>query len=274
MQIEITETPPSFNLELDYYVESTLKSFKEEVFDSLYEQHKKHNVERLLLSDGMDSSFIALCLQEIGIPFKPLSFIFSKKQNHVTKEIINFCKANAFIPSFFLIEKELFFKHVEYLTYEKKIAYPVLNGYYVDYMLNNFQENFFSGMSVEFKYYNNSYISLGMVGPYLVKRNNPNRLFGFASSRTFLAYINNPVFQANYKIDLSKLERDDEYYIRDLIYTSIFPNLNIKRKTSWDDNHITIKFEKEYLPKIKKEVPWVFELKNYKFYVDQYFKKD
>lgn len=274
MQITITENPPSLDVKLDYSVEPTLKSFKEEVLNSLYENYKKHNVERLLLSDGMDSSFIALCLQELGISFKPLSFVFSKKQNHVTKEINSFCKTFGFTPSYFVIKKEPFFKHVDFLTYEKKIAYPVLNGYYVDYMLNNFTENFFSGMTVEFKYFFNSYLELGMVTPYLVKRNNPDRLFGFADSRTFLAYINDPIFLKYYKADCRQLERDDQWYIRDLIYTDIFPNIGKKRKMGWEDEIITKSFYETplpHLPTIKKEVPWVFQMKNYNFYVDDYF---
>lgn len=272
MQVTFTENPPSFNLEIDYSVEESLKSFKEEVLSTLYDLYKKHNVERLLLSDGMDSSFTALCLQELGITFRPLSFIFSKQKNFVTEDIVKFCNKNGFTPSFFVIEPEPFFKHIEYLTEEKKLAYPVLNGYYVDYMLNNFSENFFSGMTCEFKYYDNKYIDFGMIAPYLVKRNNLNRLYGFANSRTFLSYINNPIFLNNYKIDRSKLRRDDPFFIRDLIYTNIYPEMGIKRKSGWDDQIITKPFEQKYLPKIKKEVPWVFKLENYKFYVDDYFK--
>lgn len=271
MQIIFKENPPTFNLKIDYSVEKDLKSFKEEVLTTLYNQHKKHNIERLLLSDGMDSSFIALCLQELGLSVKPLSFIFGRNKNHVTEEIVRFCKEFSITPSFFVIEKEPFFKHVEYLTEEKKIAYPVLNGYYVDYVLNNFEENFFSGMTCEFKYYDNSYIDFGMIAPYLVRKNNPDRLFGFANSRTFLAYINDPIFLKYYKVDRAKLERNDEFYIRDLIYTYIYPNLRIKRKSSWNDNVITKSFSLEYNPKIRKTLPWVFQLINYKFYVNAYF---
>lgn len=273
MEIYFSINPPNLDVKIDYSVESSLKSFKEEVLETLYSHHKNYKIERLLLSDGMDSRFIALCLKELGISFKSLSFVFSKTSNSITERITAFTKKIGVTSSFFVMEKENLCKHVEYLTYEKKIAYPIANGYYLDYLVNTYEENFFSGASVEFKYRNNEYVDVVMVGPNLVRKNNPNRLFGFANSRTFLSYINNPKFLATYKIDRESLPRKDDWYIRDLIYTDIFPDLDVVLKGGhWYDGDFRYRFDNHLLIEAKKEVPWVFQLKNYRFYVQEYFK--
>lgn len=266
----IIKSPPSISVELDYSVHKDLKSYKEEVLDSLYKIYKKHSVDRLLLSDGRDSSFIAMCLKELGISFKPLSIIFSKYQTLTTSKIINFCKSINVTPSFFVIEEEAFLNHVKVLTYDKKIAYPMIMGYYSDFLTTQLQDKFFCGFGSEFRYEGNGELSIGMHTPALLLERYPDFFFNFKNSRVLFSYVNHPMFKKYYKLNQMSIPRPDIWYIRDLIYNSEFSNLSLEPKQPWHDNALVKKFN-EFLPEIKKEIPWVFELNKVVFDVNKYF---
>jgi hypothetical protein len=125
-------------------------------------------------------------------------------------------------------------------------------------------------MGSEFKLYDNR-IKL-MQGPQLVKQNNPDRLFEFVSSRTFLSYINHPSFISNYKKPVPENYRKD-LYARDQIYTACYPDIFIEHKRGPDDNHIAELFRRDIFPLIRNKIPWLPITTNYFFNVDEYFNR-
>ena len=56
-----------YNIDIDYSVKDTLKTFKEEVLDELYAQYSLHGNMPVMFSGGMDSTFIVRSLIELGI---------------------------------------------------------------------------------------------------------------------------------------------------------------------------------------------------------------
>lgn len=274
MKSFIDEFTLQLKVEIDYSVESNLKSFKEEVLETLYKDYKLNNVDCLLLSDGMDSRFLSLCIRELNIPITCISFAFNNELNEIKQRINDHVKKYNLKHEYFFVEKEKFFKHLDFLTFDKNIAYPVINGYYIDFVLNNFKNSkFFSGASCEFKLYDCQYIVLGMSNPYFMNINNPKQLFGFYNSRCFLSYINSPIFLSNYDRNPKTLYRSDEWFIRDLIYQSCFPDLTVNLKGLYEDKEIVSEYNRHYHKKIIEKHPFFFSIKNFNFNVANYFKK-
>lgn len=265
-----------YEIVLDYSVEKDLKSFKEEVLNSLYNIHKELSIENQTFSGGMDSVFILRSLLELGITPKLHTFSFFKNQTDydslLAKEQCK--KFGVKEPEFFYLDKNAFFDHVKFTTFDRKIAFPFLHGYYVDYFLSTKKdEKFFCGMSVEYK------TSDGIItmnpGPFIVKKHNPNRLYGFDDSRTFLAYINHSLFKENYlnKNPTNKRYGENVWYIRDLVYKSCYPEIDIIKKTFPYDKHIVEEFESNLSPVIQALRPAVFRTIPFRFDAKEYLDK-
>jgi hypothetical protein len=264
-----------FHVDIDYSVENSLKSFKEEVLDCLYEKYKNKNIVNLMYSGGMDGTFILKSLLELGIKPELHTLSFSKDRSDYDSLLaINRSKKFGMnVSNFFYMDAKKIFKHLDFCTYEKKVAFPILNCYYVDYFLTeNKDKNFFCGMSCEFRVCpsNNHNIILNGAA-FRLKEHNPDRLHGFDNSRTFLSYVNNPVFKSNY------LKKTDHYlygenlwYARDLIYNDCYKDIEIIDKTPPQDNYIIPHFY-NIQHKIQKMYPEVFNVQPYIFDVKNYF---
>lgn len=268
-----------YKINIDYTVEKTLKPFKEEVLDHLYKLYRTNGELPLLFSGGMDSTFILRSLVELGIKPRTLSFSFTKEPDEDKDCVLvkSLCKKYGVPePEFFFIEENSFFEYASYLIHEKNIGYPMLHGYYMNYLLDSIpHQQFSTGMGSEFKLKNNV-ITLP-IGPQLVKQNNPYRLFDFASSQTFLSYINHEQFLLNYKIPLSELQeidgRVDLWYIRDLIYSSCYSDIVIRKKSPPLDSHIAEIFYEKFMPIIRQNHPVMMATKPFTFNVEEYFNR-
>jgi hypothetical protein len=265
-----------YRLSLDYSVEEGLKSFKEEVLDELNCVYKNFGVRSQTFSGGMDSTFILKSLLELGITPQLYTFSFSKDQtDYDSLRAIDQCKKFGLQePEFFYIDKYNFFKHIDMLTYEKKIAFPTLHCYYVDYFLSKMgEEKFFCGMACEYR--TSKGIITMNVAPPIIKYFNPNRLYGFASSKTFLAYVNDPIFKANFLKENPVIEQYGEniWHVRDLIYSDCYPEISIISKKAPNDSYITSDFYVHKLPTIKSLHPVVFLMQSYTFNAQDYFNK-
>jgi hypothetical protein len=263
-----------YRLSLDYSVEEELKSFKEEVLDELNCVYKNFGVRSQTFSGGMDSTFILKSLLELGITPQLHTFSFSKDQtDYDSLRAIDQCKKFGLQkPEFFYIDKYDLFKHIDILTYEKKIAFPILHCYYVDYFLSKMgEEKFFCGMACEYR--TSKGIITMNIGPPIIKHFNPNRLYGFASSKTFLAYVNNPIFKTNFLKENPVIERYGEniWHIRDLIYSDCYPEMGIIYKKAPNDDYITSDFYAHKLPTIERLHPVVFLMQPSKFNAQEYF---
>jgi hypothetical protein len=262
-----------YRLHLDYSVEEGLKSFKEEVLDTLNCVHKDSDVDSQMFSGGMDSTFILRSLLELGVTPRLHTLSFAKDQtDYDSLRVKDQCKKfGVKEPEFFYIDKYDFFKHVDILTYEKKVSFPTLHCYYVDYFLSKRgEEKFFCGMSCEYR--TSKGIIKMNVAPPIIKYFNPNRLYGFDSSKTFLSYVNNPIFKDNYLKDNPIIDSYGEniWYIRDLIYNDCYPEINIITKNPPDDNHISSGFYEHKLPVIQRLHPIVFLMQPFKFNAKEY----
>jgi hypothetical protein len=127
-----------YRISLDYSVEDSLKTFKEEVIDALNLVHKDFNVNDQMFSGGMDSTFILRSLLELGINPKLHTISFSKDQtDYDSLRAKDQCKKfGVQEPEFFYIDRDEFYKHVDFLTYGKGIAFPTLHCYFVDYFIS------------------------------------------------------------------------------------------------------------------------------------------
>jgi len=260
-----------YRVDLDYSVEANLKSFKEEVLNRLYTIHKEHAVNDLLFSGGMDSTVVLRALQELGVTPQLHSLSFSKDEtDYGTLLAKKQCKKfKAKEPEFFYLDKDDFFKHIKMLTYEKKIAYPFLQGYYMDYYLSKTGDTkFFSGMC-EYRTVNG--VVVLNPGPEFVRNIFFNRFYGFECSETFLAFVNDLKFKNNY-LKPTPIEKygQNVWYIRDLVYNNAYPELGMPPKRGHDDDYITVPYYKEMLTPIKNMYPmhfltkpWHFDAKDY-----------
>jgi hypothetical protein len=265
-----------YRVHLDYSVEDNLKTFKEEVLDVLNLAHKDFNVSDQMFSGGMDSTFILRSLLELGINPKLHTISFSKDQtDYDSLRVKDQCKRFGVPePEFFYIDRDEFFNHVDFLTYEKGRAYPTLHCYYVDYFLSrteNKNKSFFCGMSCEYRA-SNGFVTMN-IPPPIIKQANPNRLYGFDSSRTFLSYVNNPIFKDNYLKENPTIDiyGEDLWWIRDLIYSNCYSEIDIIAKHVPDDIHLTTDFYQHKLPTIRNLHPIVFLTKPFVFDVKKYF---
>lgn len=263
-----------YRVELDYSVEENLKSFKEEVLNQLYKHHKESSVDTLLFSGGMDSSLILRGLQELGINPKLYTLSHSKDgMDHAPLLARARCKQfGAKEPEVLHIDKDDLFKHIDNLTYKEGIAYPTTGAYTMDYALSKMGDiKLFCGMSCEYRCYSDGIIKLHL-GPPFLRATRPNRFYGFDSSETFLAFVNHPIFKANYLNPIPSIKPygDNVWYIRDLIYSDAYPELGTPTKRDNDEMHILEHFNEVVLPKIKAMYPipflmkpWVFDAKEY-----------
>jgi hypothetical protein len=265
-----------YRLHLDYSVEDDLKTFKEEVLDALNLTHKNFNVNDQMFSGGMDSTFILRSLLELGINPKLHTISFSKDQtDYDSLRAKDQCKEfGVQEPEFFYMDRDEFFKHVDFLTYEKNMAYPTLHCYFVDYFLSRMEmegKKFFCGMSCEYRA-SNGFITMN-VAPPIIKHANPDRLYGFDSSRTFLSYINNEIFKSNFLKETPNIYGygEDLWWIRDLIYNNCYPETKIITKTPPLAEYIAADFYSYKLPTILDMHPMVFLKKPFVFDVKKYF---
>jgi hypothetical protein len=263
-----------YRMHLDYSVEEGLKTFKQEVLNTLYSVYKDFNINDQMFSGGMDSTFILRSLLELGISPKLHTLSFLKDQtDYDSLQAKAQCKKfGVQEPEFFYIDKYDFFKHVDILTYEKKIAYPALHCYYVDYFLSTMEDRkFFCGMACEYRT-SKGFITMN-VAPPIIKYCNPDRLFGFASSETFLAFVNNPIFKDNYLKENGVIETYGEniWRVRDLIYSDCYPEIGIITKKVPEENYIASHFYEHKLPDIKRFHPIVFLMQPFHFNAQEYF---
>ena len=182
----------TFHIAIDYSVIKSLKDFKEEVLEELYTVHKRNKDAVLLYSGGMDGTFMLRCLQELDIHPEVLTFSFTKDNSDEECELVKQrCKKfGTKTPEFFYMDEEDIFKHMQYLIMERKTPYPMLHGYLMDYFLSKHRyNNFYCGMQGEYKLKQGRIIM--PFGPFLVRRNNPEQLLGYTTSRTFLSYFKN-----------------------------------------------------------------------------------
>lgn len=217
-----------YNIDIDYSVKDTLKTFKEEVLDELYAQYSLHGNMPVMFSGGMDSTFIVRSLIELGIKPKTSSFSFSTDNSDYESQLVKRRCAEHGLddPEFIYIDCDGFTNHCRYLNEERNIKYSSLHGYLVDYFLSKTGDiKFMSGMSCEYKIRDNNIIMLSL--PYTVKRNNPDRVFGFSTDRTFLSYFKHKQFIDNYKKKIPKIlnRNTDMWFVRDLIYMDCYPDI-------------------------------------------------
>lgn len=261
-----------FRVEIDYSVEENLKTFKEEVLNRLYTIHKEDSVNDLLFSGGMDSLFLLRSLQELGITPKLHSISFAKDYSDYDALLtIEQCKKFGLkIPEFFYMDSDKIINYIEFLTREKRIAYPALHGYYLDYYISHHENiNFFCGMSCEYRT-SNGFITLNPA-PSFFKKINPGRLHGFECSETFLAFINNPIFKENYlnPNPMLPIIGENIWRMRDLIYSDCYPEIGIIDKRRPDDNHIKNRYI-EVLNEINALYPEVRNIKPFRFNAKDY----
>jgi hypothetical protein len=270
-------TVNEYRMIIDYSVEENLKSFKEEVLEELYSIYKNEGISDLMFSGGMDSTFILRSLMELGIKPNLHTICFTKDASDYDGLVAKSrCKQYGLKePNFFYMDGYEIVKHIEMLTFEKKIAFPMLHGYYVDYFLSKVKDKkFYSGMLCEYKL-SNKIITMP-AGPIMVKLNNKNRLYGFSTSRTFLSYINHKKFIENYKrknntLNFESENQDNVWEIRNLIYTDCFPDIMIVEKDFPGDRKIANLFHTVLIPQIKEELPVNFLVEPFKFDVGEYF---
>lgn len=258
---------------IDYTVERNLKPFKQEVLDQLYTHHTLNKDMSLLFSGGMDSTFILRSLLELDIKPDLYTLSFSQRHDDYECELAKRrCKQYGLpSPNFVYVDQSTIVDYSLYLINDCNIGYPFLHGYYIHYLLNEYKtEKFYCGMGSEYKLYDNV-IKL-MLGPQMVKQYNPDRLFEFTSSRTFLSYINHPSFLANYKKPVPDNYRKD-LYARDQIYTNCYPDIFVEHKRGPDDTHVNDFFKKNIFPLIKDKMPWLPITTNYYFNVDEYLNR-
>ena len=265
-----------YEIVLDYSVEQNLKSFKEEVLNSLYIFYKEENVNSQTFSGGMDSVFILRSLLELGITPKLYTFSFSKDHTDYDSLLAKKqCKKfGVEEPEFFYLDKDDFLNYVKFITLDKKIVFPALHGYYVDYFLSRKKDQkFFCGISCEYRT-SNGVITMNP-GPHIVKKHNPNRLYGFDNSRTFLSYINHSLFKENYlnKNPTNKVLSENIWYIRDLIYNDCYSEINIINKTTPNDSYIANEFAINIAPIIPTTRQSILHIQPFCFDAKQYLSK-
>lgn len=266
-----------FDITIDYSVEGSLKSFKEEVLDHLYHNYKQNGNIPLLFSGGMDSTFILRSLLELGIKPNLFTMSFSKDYDNYDCNLVRrLCnKYGVKNPEFKYIEADSFIEHVQllfkhFISQGTKIAYPFPHMYIMSYILSLYPDlNFYTGMASEFKVFN-KIIKLPY-GPYLVQQNNPGRLFDFTSSRTFLSYLNHPKFLPNFKRPIGP-NSSDPFYERDQIYMDCYPDIDREIKHFPDDKYLIDKLE-EHSTFIKENFPLTHVTEHFYFNVEEYFKQ-
>ena len=266
-------TVNEYKIDLDYSVVNSLKSFKEEVLEELYNVYKLQGEMYVLFSGGMDSTFILRSLMELGFKPRTITFSFSKNNDDFDCELVKSkCKKYGLAPpEFFYMDEQGFFNHLEYLVDFKKIAYPMLHGYFMDYFLKTFKfSKFYSGISCEYKLRDNKVFL--PVGPQLIKQNNPNQLYGFTTDRTFLSYFKNKILIDNYRKTFPPLVngQPDYFYVRDLIYMDCYPDMNRESKNApnpWRD-YIKIPYYTEILPHLEQRYPLIYSIKPCEFDID------
>ena len=264
--------------DFDYSVEGNLKSFKEEVLDELYTLYKEHGDMPLLLSGGMDSTFILRSLVELGIKPRTMTFSYSENADDYECELVKKLhkKYGTYEPEFFKLDPLSFLNFCVNLVTKRKIAYPMIHGFVVHMFLENSTPGvkYFTGMGSEFKLFDNL-IRL-MVGPQMVMQNNPGRLFDFATSRTFFSYLNHEKFLNNYKKKVpADYQSPEPFYIRDQIYLDCYPDIELSPKVRNMEAHLPYNnlFNRNMINLMRNDVPTALITKHYHFNVDKYFQE-
>jgi hypothetical protein len=245
--------------------------------NSLY---KVHGDIPLLLSGGMDSTFMLRSLIELGIKPRTITFSFSENNDSYECELVKklYKKYDFYEPEFFYVDLNKLINFCGDLISNSNEAYPMLHGFVVHYFLKDtFKDKFLTGMGSEYKlittFSNKSYIKMPY-GPQQVKKNNPDRLFNFTTSRTFLSYLRHEKFLSNFKKPVpEEYQSPDEFYIRDQIYLDCYADIDLVTKEFNIEhyNPYIERFVAEIKPMIKNTIPTIYTTKHYKFNVDNYF---
>jgi hypothetical protein len=266
--------PDEYRVELDYSVEANLKSFKEEVLNTLNQHYQNFGITDQMFSGGMDSTFILKSLQVLGLSPHLHTMSFSKDNTDYGALLAKAqCKKfGVKEPEFFYVDKDDFLNHVNFITYEKKIGYPSPHCYYMDYYASKMgNKKLFFGMC-EYR------TSKGVVtlnkAIHAVKEGVPNRFYGFESSETFLAFVNNTIFKRNYlKDNPFEMGRENIWHVRDLIYSNCYPKIEIIPKRGHEDDYVSKSFCDEFFPTIMKLYPSVFSRKSFQFNAQEYLNR-
>ena len=262
-----------YKIDIDFTVDVNLKSFKEEVLDYVYGLYLLHGNMPLLFSGGNDSVFLMRTLVELGIKPDLVSFTLLPGEETLPG-IKNICARYSLKePEYIYISKSKVMEHINYTSDVRNLMYPMLHGFVMDYVLSIFKNTkFLTGMGSEFKQYETRVML--PPGPWLVKNNNPGRLFDFTNSRTFLSYVNDNINKLNYNRPMKFIELENKnvkanfWYIRDLIYNNCYPDLNLPPKDGFtlqttiqeDERIFNKKLKKSSMNNIK---PFYFDLNNY-----------
>lgn len=253
---------------IDYSVEPSLASFKEEIHAYLKDLYQNNKEITLFFSGGMDSRFLARCMLDLNIPFKAYTYVFSKtKTDYDSLVSTKFCTQYNIEHETIFLDKDKLFEHIKKL-YDKEIVFTVRNNYYMSFAANAKIEDgyngiFLTGAASEFKIEDNK-ISF----PYNVLhlQQQYNNIFNFTTDRIFLAYINNTLFKENY--NNTSIDWTD---IRIKIYQEAYSDLEVIEKTQPEEDYIADEYCNFIDPFLVAKAPVLFVTEEYKFDLDEYY---
>jgi len=231
------------DVEIDFSVESTLKSFKEEVLDH-FEQICKNKDVKLILSGGGDSRFIARCLIELGIPFTACTYVHKKDLSDYDSLVsTSFCRQWKIKHEPIYLDERLFSEFVMHRSQTNRVVHRVFNLYMMEYMMKlqqdkGFQGIFLSGACSEYKVINGKMPITWQCRELI--RNNSEKWFNFTTDRILLSYVRHPIFLKEFKTTKEK-----GFDIRDKIYKDCFPDTVFPKKNRGSHFHIEDWFNKK-----------------------------
>jgi len=255
------------DVEIDFSVESTLKSFKEEVLDH-FERICKNKDVKLILSGGGDSRFIARCLIELGIPFTACTYVHKKDLSDYDSLVsTSFCRQWKIKHEPIYLDERLFAEFVMDISQNSKVVYRIQNPYMMHYMMKlqeerGFKGIFLSGAGSEFKVVNGK-----MPLPWnntLIEIYCPDKWFNFTTDRTLLSYVRHPIFLKEFKNT-----KEIGFDIRDRIYRECFPDTVFPKKNRGAHFHIEEWFWKN-LPIITAANPLLVPTENFEWDFETY----
>lgn len=262
----------NYQIRFDYSVENSLKSFKEEVLDELYTIYQKKNVNGLLLSGGMDSTFVLRSLIELGLKPKLYTYIHTNEfLDRDTSTVKNICKKYGFEePDYILIDSKILTDHMFKLR-DENFAFQTIHSYCIDYVLSKIDDNCFSGLMSEYSIQDKCIIPIQPY-PFFIMKKNKDRVFTLTNDKTFLSFVNEEIFLKNWK-----KEFPDEVYgnyswgVRDLIYSNCYPDMDVVRKRHSEHRDLINSFSYTISKNIRDIVPEPFAVNPFRFNIEKYF---
>lgn len=230
-------------VDIDFSVESTLKSFKEEVLDH-FEQICKNKDVKLILSGGSDSRFIARCLIELGIPFTACTYVHKKDLSDYDSLVsTSFCRQWKINHEPIYLNERLFAEFVMDRSQNAGVFHRIQNPYMMEYMMKlqeekGFKGIFLSGACSEYKVINGK-MPLPWHCQALIKHNE-GKWFNFTTDRILLSYVRHPIFLKEFKTTQEK-----GFDIRDKIYQECFSDTVFPKKNRGAHFHIEDWFVKK-----------------------------